>query len=156
MFRPMRRFKQALTQAECGQVLNEAPRGVLAVHGEDGYPYAFPMDFVYLDGKIYFHCAQVGHKIDALEADDRVSFCVMDQGFRREGEWALNIKSVILFGRIKTVDDPELALRAIRQLGLKYYPTAEAVEVEIAKDFHRVRILELTVDHMTGKLVNES
>ena len=156
MFRPIRRFKQALTQDECDQVLHQAPRGVLAVHGEEGYPYAFPMDFIYLDGKLYFHCAKEGHKIDALAADDRVSFCVMDEGFRREGEWALNIKSVILFGRIKTVDDPDLALRAIRQLGLKYYPTAEGVEHEIEKDFHRVQMLELTVDHMTGKLVNES
>ena len=156
MFRPMRRFKQALSQEECDQVLREAPRGVLAVHGEDGYPYAFPMDFVYIDGKLYFHCAQEGHKIDALNADDRVSFCVMDEGFRRDGEWALNIKSVVLFGRVKTVTDPDLALRANRQLGLKYYPTAEEVEIEIEKDFHRVRILELTVDHMTGKLVNES
>ena len=156
MFRPMRRFKQALSQEECDQVLREAPRGVLAVHGEDGYPYAFPMDFVYLDGKLYFHCAKEGHKLDALATDDRVSFCVMDEGFRREGEWALNIKSVIIFGRVKTVDDPDLALRAIRQLGLKYYPTAQEVEHEIEKDFHRARMLELTVDHMTGKLVNES
>ena len=156
MFRPMRRFKQALTQEECDQVLNQAPRGVLAVHGEDGYPYAFPMDFVYLDGKVYFHCAQEGHKLDALAADDRVSFCVMDEGFRREGEWALNIKSVVLFGRVKTVDDPDRARKLVRQLGLKYYPTAQEVEREVEKDFHRVRMLELTVDHMTGKLVNES
>ena len=156
MFRPMRRFKQALSQEECDQVLHQAPRGVLAVHGEDGYPYAFPMDFVYLDGKLYFHCAKEGHKLDALAADDQVSFCVMDEGFRREGEWALNIKSVVIFGRVKTVEDPQLALHAIRQLGLKYYPTAEAVDAEIEKDFHRARMLELTIDHMTGKLVNES
>ena len=156
MFRPMRRFKQALSQAQCDQVLTEAPRGVLAVHGKDGYPYAFPMDFVYLEGKLYFHCAQEGHKIDALAADDRVSFCVMDEGFRREGEWALNIKSVVIFGRVKTVEDPHRARDIVRQLGLKYYPTAQEVEHEIEKDFHRVRILELTVDHMTGKLVNES
>ena len=156
MFRPMRRFKQALSQDECDQVLKEAPRGVLAVHGEDGYPYAFPMDFVYLDGKLYFHCAKEGHKLDALAADDRVSFCVMDEGFRRDGEWALNIKSVVIFGRIAKIDDPDRARHVVRQLGLKYYPTAEGVEHEIEKDFHRVRMLELTVDHMTGKLVNES
>ena len=156
MFRPMRRFKQALSQDECDQVLKEAPRGVLAVHGEDGYPYAFPMDFVYLDGKLYFHCAKEGHKLDALAADDRVSFCVMDEGFRRDGEWALNIKSVVIFGRIAKIDDPHRARHVVRQLGLKYYPTAEGVEHEIEKDFHRVQMLELTIDHMTGKLVNES
>ena len=156
MFRPMRRFKQALSPEECDQVLFDAPRGVLAVHGEDGYPYAFPMDFIYLDGKVYFHCAKEGHKIDALAADDRVSFCVMDQGFRREGEWALNIKSVILFGRMSKVNDPDRARHLVRQLGLKYYPTAEEVEIEIEKAIDRVQMLELTIDHMTGKLVNES
>lgn len=156
MFRPMRRFKQGLSQGECDQVLREAPRGVLAVHGEDGYPYAFPMDFLYLDGKLYFHCAQEGHKLDALAADERACFCVMDQGFRREGKWALNIKSVVLFGRVRAVEDPRRAREVLRLLGLKYYPTAEGVDRELERDFHRVRMLELTVDHMTGKLVNES
>ncbi len=156
MFRPMRRAKQALTEEACAQVLTQAPRGVLAVHGEDGYPYAFPMDFLYLDGKVYFHCAKAGHKLDAIAADPRVSFCVMDEGYRRPGEWALNIQSVILFGRLAPVDDPGRARDIARQLGLKYYPTAEGVERELEKDMGRVMILELSVDHMSGKLVNES
>ena len=155
MFRPMRRFKQALSQEECDQVLHQAPRGVLAVHGEDGYPYAFPMDFVYLDGKLYFHCAKEGHKLDAIAADERASFCVVDQGFRNEGEWWLNLRSVIVFGRVQRVTDPQRMAHVARQLGLKHYPTPEGVEEELAKDLHRVTILEMTIDHMTGKQVTE-
>ena len=156
MFRSMRRFKQQLSQEECIDILKKEPRGVLAVHGEDGYPYALPMNHIYIDEKLYFHCAKEGHKLDALKADSRVSFCVMDKGFRKEGEWALNIKSVIIFGKIKKVTDREKALYVVRQLGLKHYPTPEGVEEEIRKSFDRVQLLELTIDHMTGKLVNES
>lgn len=155
MFRKMRRFKQQLSQEECVSVLEHEPRGVLAVHGEDGYPYALPLDFIYMDGRIYFHSAKTGHKLDALAADDRVSFCVMDEGFRREGEWALNIKSVILFGRIKKIDDPGETERIARLLGLKYFPTPESVEEMIKKAGARVQVLELSIDHMTGKLVKE-
>lgn len=156
MFRPMRRIGQALDDRAIDQVLTQSMRGVLAVHGEDGYPYAFPMDFLYLGGKLYFHCAREGHKLDALAADDRASFCVMDEGYRREGEWALNIKSVVVFGRVSGVDDPGRVEDIARRLGLKYHPTPESVEVELAKALDRVRILEMSVDHITGKLVNES
>lgn len=156
MFRNMRRVKQQLSQEECIDILKNEPRGVLAIHGEDGYPYALPMNHIYLDGKLYFHCSKQGHKIDALEANPKVSFCVMDKGFRNEGDWALNIKSVIIFGTIEKVIDQDKALNIIRQLGLKHYPTAESVEEGIRKSFDHVQLLELTIDHMTGKLVNES
>ena len=156
MFREMRRWKQALSEQACIEVLKQQPRGVMAVHGEDGYPYAFPMDYLYLDGKLYFHCAKEGHKLDAIAADDKASFCVMDEGFRKEGDWALNIRSVIVFGKVRKLDDPSETLRLVRQLTLKYYPTPEAAEEEIEKAFARVQMLELSIDHMTGKLVNES
>ena len=65
-FRPMRRFKQQMTNEECIALLRKAPRGVLAVLGDGGYPYTVPLDFVYDDGKIYFHCAKEGHKLDAI------------------------------------------------------------------------------------------
>lgn len=154
MFRDMRRWKQQLTEAECVEVLQAQPRGILAVHGEDGYPYAVPMDFLYRDGKLYFHCAKQGHKLDAIQADSRVSFCVMDEGFRKDGEWALNIKSVVIFGKMEKLNEPSEDL--LFALGAKYYPTAEAVTEEIRKAADRVQLLSLTIDHMTGKLVNES
>lgn len=156
MFREMRRIKQALSEQECIDVLTQAPRGVLAVHGEDGYPYTFPMNHIYMDGKLYFHCAREGHKIDAIAADNKVSFCVMDEGFRKEGEWALNIKSVVIFGKIAEVKDEEERVRIMRALGLKYHPTVEFVEHEISRAMSRVQILELSIDHMTGKLAKES
>ena len=155
MFRKMRRSKQELPAQECIEILKQEPRGVMAVHGEDGYPYAFPLDYIYMDGKLYFHIAKTGHKLDALDADRRVSFCVMDKGYRKDGDWALNINSVIIFGKIKKIVEPDETIRIVRQLGLKYYPTPEAVEEEICRSAAGVQILELSIDHMTGKLVHE-
>ncbi len=158
MWRKMRRWKQQLTDEECVKILKEEPRGVLAINGDDGYPYALPLDFIYdeEDGKLYFHCSKEGAKIDLLKKSEKVSFCVMDQGYRKEGEWALNIKSVIIFGRIELIRDQERAIDHVRKLGTKYSPTVEYVEEEIKNAASRVQMLALTIDHMTGKLVNES
>ena len=128
----------------------------MAVAGENGYPYAFPIDYVYDGGRLYFHCAKEGHKLDALKNCDKVSFCVMNEGFRKDGEWALNISSVIVFGRVKIMTDSGRILEKLRMLGNKYYPSAGDVEREIGRTLSRVCMLELEIDHMTGKLVNES
>ena len=162
MFRKMRRSKQEISIRECEKILFEQPRGVMAVLGDDDYPYTVPLDFLYSDGKIYFHGAGEGHKMDAVRKHDKVSFCVMDEGYRKEGEWALNINSVIVFGRIREIKDINIKDEKLRLLGLKYNPSPEAVEeelkryIDIEKNIDRVTILELTPEHITGKSVNES
>ncbi|MEE1114750.1 MAG: pyridoxamine 5'-phosphate oxidase family protein [Eubacterium sp.] len=157
-FKPMRRFKQEITAEECVEVLNKAPRGILSFHGENGYPYAIPLNqfFNEEDGKIYFHCAKDGLKIDLMKQNDKVCFTVMDEGFRKEGEWALNIRSVVCLGRLEPVTDREQIIGVCRKLGLKHYPTPESVEEELRKAGDRVNMLVMTIDRMTGKLVNES
>ena len=125
MFRKMRRFKQQLTDEECAEILRREARGVLAVLGDDGYPYAVPLDFVYKDGKLYFHCAAEGHKIDAIRHCDKVSFCVTEQGERAPGEWWLKVRSVIAFGRIRILEDRGEVLsrvRAIERIGIHINP----------------------------------
>ena len=154
MFRKMRRFKQQLTDEECAEILRREPRGVLALLGDDGYPYAVPLDFVYDDGKIYFHSAAEGHKIDAIRRCDKVSFCVTEQGERAPGEWWLKVRSVIAFGRIRILEDRDEVLSHVRALGLKY-AAPDYVEKELQKDGKRVQCLEFTIEHMTGKRVNE-
>lgn len=152
----MRRFKQQIPEEKCVEILKNEPRGVLALYGENGYPYALPLDHLYYDGKLYFHCAAEGHKIDAVKANPRASYCVMDKGFRKENEWALNINSVIVFGTVKFVTDLAEKEKLLRMLGNKYYPDPQEVEREVEKYLQKVCMLELSIDHMTGKLVNES
>ena len=158
MFRPMRRFKQQISEAECIRILKEQPRGVLSLIGDDGYPYGIPLDHWYCedDGKLYFHGAKEGHKIDAIASCDKVSYCVMDQGFRKEGEWALNINSVIIFGRISLVTDTEKAKKICTEITRKFTDDEEYLAHELEHAFPRVQCLELTPEHVTGKLVNES
>ncbi|MBQ2114340.1 MAG: pyridoxamine 5'-phosphate oxidase family protein [Selenomonadales bacterium] len=157
MFRGMRRYKQELSQEECIDILTHEPRGVLSVLGENGYPYGMVMNHWYNteDGKLYFHCAKEGHKIDAIKACDKVSYCVHDEGFRKEGEWALNIKSVIVFGRICIVEDEEKMKEICVNLYRKFADDEDALKQELTH-LKRVMCLELTPEHMTGKLVNES
>ena len=158
MFRPMRRFRQQISEAECIRILQEEKRGVLSMLGENGYPYGIPMNHWYNpeDGKIYFHGAKTGHKIDALSACDKVSYCVWDAGYRKEGEWALNVNSVVVFGRIKPVRDEEKAKAIGENLCRKFTNDEEYIQKELQNALPRVQCLELTIDHMTGKLVNES
>ncbi len=158
MFREMRRFKQQISEDECIHILKEEPRGVLSMLGDDGYPYGIPISHYYCeeDGKIYFHGAKVGHKIDAIKSYDKASFCVYDKGYRKEGEWALNIKSVVIFGRIRLVEDEEKSRMICTRLCRKFTDDEEYLRKELENAFPRVQCLEMTIEHMTGKLVNES
>lgn len=156
MFRKMRRFKQQISEEECIRILKEQPRGVLSMIGDDGYPYGIPLDHWYSGNKLYFHGAKVGHKMDAITAFDKVSYCVMDEGFRRDGEWALNIKSVVVFGRIRVVEDEAKKREICTTLVRKFTDDEEYLQKELTNAFPRVNCLELTIEHMTGKLVNES
>lgn len=155
MFRPMRRSKQQLPFAECEKLLTEAKRGVLSVLGDGGYPYGVPMDFVYADGKIYFHSATEGHKIDALKRCDKVSFCVRNEGEKEPGEWWYRFSSVIVFGRLRIVEDEARRLDGFRKLGEKYFPEQRMIAEEIGKYGKKALLLELRIEHMSGKTVRE-
>ena len=154
----MRRFKQQVAEADCIAVLKTETRGVLAVNGENGYPYPVPINFYYSEAErtIYFHGAKQGEKLARIREDPRAAFCTYNQGFLREGEWAYNVTSVIVRGRVSILDDLARSEEICRKLGRKYYPSKEAVEAEIHKAFSRAYVFALTVESMTGKLVNES
>lgn len=155
MFREMRRFKQLLPQEECEEILRTMPRGILAVLGDDGYPYTVPLDFLLYQGKLYFHGALEGHKIDAITACDKVSFCVLDEGQRNEGDWWYTFRSVVIFGRARLLEDGPYKTEIMTELGRKYMPTEEEIIDDIARNGHRTAIIELTVEHMTGKRAKE-
>ncbi|MBP5492956.1 MAG: pyridoxamine 5'-phosphate oxidase family protein [Clostridiales bacterium] len=154
----MRRFKQQLSEAECYEVLKSTKRGVLSLIGEMGYPYGIPMNhwFCEEDGHIYFHGAKEGHKIEAITSCDKASYCVYDEGFRKEGEWALNIKSVVLRGHIRFVKDEEKARMIGTELVRKFTDDEAYLEHELTHALPRAQCLEFIPVHMSGKLVNES
>ncbi|MCR5218707.1 pyridoxamine 5'-phosphate oxidase family protein [Treponema sp.] len=157
MFRTMRRFKQQLENEECISILKNEKRGVLSLIGDDGYPYGIPLSHMYSekDGKIYFHGAKEGHKIDAIKNCDKASFCVYDKGYTNPGEWALNVKSVVVFGRVKLIDDIKRAEEICSDLVRKFTSDEEYLKKELANALSRVQCFELEIEHMTGKRVKE-
>ena len=158
MFREIARKKQALPMEKIIEILDTEKRGVLSVLGDDGYPYGMPMNYWYNkeNGYLYFHSGKKGHKVEALAANNKVSFCVYDSGYKNEGEWALNISSVIVFGRVHIVEDHEDAMKICKEMSLKYTPDLAYIEEEIQKFGDATLCYELRPEHMTGKIVNES
>ena len=158
MFRDIVRIKQKITREECIEVLTNEKRGVLSVNGDDGYPYGSPIDHWYdpESGCLYFHGGLRGHKVDAMKASDKASFCCYDQGYTKEGSWMLNIKSVIVFGRIEFVTDPEEVNKACLAICHKFTDDEEYIEDEFRRSLDHTLCFKLVPEHMTGKLVEES
>lgn len=158
MFRNVTRIKQQLPREECIRLLQQQPRGVLSVMGDDGYPYGLPIDHWYNseDGRIYFHSGMQGHKVDAIRRCDKASFCIYDEGCRQEGDWALNIRSVIVFGRVRIIEDPAKAIELTRRLSYKYTSDSAFIEDEIRKYGHETLVFTLIPEHITGKITREA
>ena len=133
-FRPMRRHRQQLPDNDCIGILEHATAGTLALLGDDGYPYAVPISFVYHEGCIYFHSAVEGHKVDAIRRNEKASFCVIDQDEVHGELYTTFFRSVIAFGRIRIIEDEEEKLAAGRLLGNRYNPDQdEALQKEMEK-----------------------
>lgn len=152
MFRSMRRSKQVLSQEDCAEVLNRGTSGVLAVSGDDDYPYAVPLSYVYADNKIFFHCAKSGHKLDAIARNSKVSFCVVDEDQIVPEEYTTYFRSVIAFGKARVLQDEAEKRNAIEKLAAKYTPDDEAGRLsEIDKEFKALCMVEIVIDHLSGK-----
>ena len=158
IFREVARSKQRLGKEECIKLLKSEKRGVLSVIGDNGYPYGIPLNHYYCedDGKIYFHSGKNGHKIDALRRCGKVSFCVCDGGYSEEGNWALNIRSVVVFGRIEFIEDREKIYDISEKLSRKFTRDEEYIRIEIEKYGPATLMFAVTPEHITGKKVKEA
>ena len=152
VFPEMRRKKQQLTQEESIEILLKGSCGVLALLGNEDYPYAVPLSYVYEDHKIYFHGAKEGHKLDAIKKHNKASFCVIRQDQVLPEKFTTLYKSVIAFGRMRGVEDEEEKRASIVLLGRKYSPGLdEAMKKEIEGSYDRFHMFALDIEHMTGK-----
>ena len=156
MFREMRRSALYLDKEECESILRNGSSGVLSVAGDDGYPYGVPISYVYEDGKIYFHCATTGHKLDAIAKNDKVSFCVIGQDQIVQELYTTFFLSVIAFGRARVLTDDAERRKALTTLALKYSPDfPDGIKPEIDLKLKGVTCVEITIEHMTGKGANK-
>ena len=151
MFREMRRNKQQLSCEECEEILRKSTAGVLAVSGDDGYPYAVPLSYVYCDNKVYFHSAKSGHKIDGIKNNSKVSFCVIAKDEIIPEKFTTYFRSVIVFSKARILESMDEILPAIRKLGMKYNPDEEGCNEEIKRCLQTLAVIEMDIEHMTGK-----
>lgn len=149
----MRRKKQRLSKEECDRILYNGTSGVLALHGDDGYPYAVPVSYVYDGEKLLFHSAKNGHKIDAIIKNAAASFCVIDQDQIVPEEYTTYFRSIIAFGKIRILEDDAEKRSAIEKLAVKYAPddTAENRNNAIDREWKLLCMMEMEIEHLTGK-----
>ncbi len=155
MFPPLRRSSQTLPDEEIRKLLDGGAYGVFALMGDDGYPYTLPANYAYDGTSIWLHCALAGHKIDAVKRCDKASFCVVGRHDVIPESLSTDYRSVIVFGRVRVVEDEAEKKRALRLLGEKYASWLEdLVENEIERKHERTGVIELRVEHVTGKESN--
>ena len=155
MLRTMRRFNQMLDEESIQEVLKKGTSGVLALAGDDGYPYAVPISYAYdpQNNCFYFHGAKTGQKIDAMTRNEKASFCVIDKDQIVSERFTTYFRSVIAFGRMHVIVDDTEKKKAIEAIAAKYSheETEESRENEISKSWKALCLLKLEIEHMTGK-----
>jgi len=151
-FRAMRRLRQQLSEEESISILQKSTAGTLALLGDNDYPYAVPISYVYADGRLYFHGAQSGHKIDAIRNHDKASFCVIEQDDVQPEKYTTFFRSVIAFGKIHIIEDEAEKLATARMLGNRYNPNQEeALQKELKQGLSRMLMIRFDIEHLTGK-----
>ena len=152
MFREIRRKNQSFSREECLDILKCRENGVLALQGDDGYPYAVPLNHVCVGEKLYFHCATEGHKIDAIRRCDKASYCVVDAGDVDAAAYSTRYRSVIAFGRVHLLQDEDAKIAALTAIGSRFCPaTPDKTEAEIRGALSHTAVIEMTIDHISGK-----
>lgn len=157
MFRQVRRKNREISLEAAKDLLRTSRRGVLAVNGDNGYPYALPLNYIYDEDSntIIFHGARAGHKLDSIKACDKVCFTVYGNETIKEEAWAPYVQSTIVYGRCHLVDDQERAMEILRNLARKYYPSEDIIDEEIAKAGKAVQMFQIEIEHISGKEIQE-
>lgn len=151
MFREMRRIKQLLSMEDTTAVMNRCTNGVLACFGDEDYPYAVPVSYVYHNNKIFFHSAKDGHKIDSIKKNPKVSFTVIDEDTIVSKEYTTYFRSVIAFGRARIVEGDEW-FEGFKALVEKYSgDMPEEAKLKEINGCNRSHIVAVDIDHITGK-----
>ena len=158
MFKPIRIKINEIDRAATEALLQSNRRGILAMNGDNGYPYAIPINYFYdcAGKKIYFHGAKAGHKVEALKTSDKVCFTVYGNEHIDESEsWAPYVQSVVVFGKCRLLEAGPESIDRLKEFAMKYYPSEQLVDKAIAHAGRAVQMFEITIEHMSGKQVQE-
>lgn len=152
MDKEMRRKEKAMTEAETMEVLEKAEYGILSTISTDNTPYGVPMNFAYLDGAIYFHCAPAGHRIENITANKNVCLNVVDSVVLMPEKFNTQYRSVTVFGTISLAQDAEEKKKGLIAISDKLSPEHHAAGMEyIESAFDDVTVLKMEIAKITGK-----
>jgi len=152
MFREIRKAERKLSIERINEILRNGEYGVLSTTGENGYAYGIPLSYVSDNGSLYFHCAQVGHKIDNIVTNPLVSFCIVGKTKVLAASFTTGYESVILFGRMHTEISDEEKRKCLKLLVEKYSPDFKPEgDAYIERAFAKTKVLKFQIEHMTGK-----
>lgn len=157
MFREIRKKKNKISIEAAKELLKNERRGVFSVNGDDGYPYGVPVNYIYCEDedKIYFHGAKAGHKVDSIKKCDKVCFTVYGNECIKAEEWAPFLQSAVVFGRCRLIADQDEAVELCRMFAGKYYPDMKLVDEELAVSGKAVQMFEISIEHISGKEIQE-
>ena len=151
MFRKMRRHAQQMDAACAIEVIKRNNSGILTVNGDGGYPYPVAMNHAWMDGKIYLHCSNVGHKTDAIRRDEKVCFIVVDKDDVISEKLTTAYRSVVVFGKARVIEDKAEILPIIRRFAEKFSSDQAAIQKDIDENMKFLVMIEITPEHITGK-----
>lgn len=157
MFRPILKKKNELSLSETKNILKTSRRGVLALSGDNDYPYAIPVNYFYDEEENYiiFHGSKKGHKVDSINRNDKICFTVIGKEEIIDEPWAPYVSSVIVFGRCHKISDREENHRMVIKFASKYYPDMAMVIAEANEAKDAVQMYRIDIEHTSGKKVQE-
>jgi len=152
VFREIRLKERAVNDEKTIEILQTGSHGILSTIGEDGYPYGIPLNYTYFDNCICFHCAQQGHKLENIQFNDRVSFCVVTRSDVLSSKFDTDYKSAIIFGRASEVTDNSEKNNILVSLIHKYSQGyLDAGKNYIKKYWDETRVIKIAIEHRSGK-----
>lgn len=141
-----------MTSAKAEELFAAGNHGILSVNGDDGYPYAVPVNYVYEDGKIYIHSAKYGYKIEAIKKDNRVCFTTILNSQIVQTKVTAAFQSIVATGKIEIVEDEETRRHVLEQFIYKMTPDfIEGGMKFVNAAIGKTEILCINVEEMTGK-----
>lgn len=151
MFKEMRRKDRLLEKADALDILKKCSYGVLSMVSPNGHAYGVPLSYVYVNDSIYFHCALEGSKLENIQNNNNVSFCVVGDTLVLPDKFSTNYESVVVFGTAMEVHDDEKNEALLAFIDKYASQFLEKGKEYIHNAGSKTKVIKLNIEHMTGK-----
>ncbi|MDT3700986.1 MAG: pyridoxamine 5'-phosphate oxidase family protein [Thermincola sp.] len=151
MFKDVRRKDRKLNNEQAFEIIEKGEYGVLSTSGENGCPYGIPVNYVLYDNSIYFHCAQEGRKLQNINFNNQVSFCVVAYAQVQPEKFISRYESAVVFGQAAEAIGAEKEKAMVEFARRFCKDNFNEVLEHVNHFFNSVKIIKITIEHVTGK-----